>query len=80
MHNTGYHDGMSKEPQPITTALRDGIVASGMSRTAIARAVGVHKGTISRFMSGKAGLSLAVADKLAAFLALRLAPEREDRK
>jgi hypothetical protein len=49
---------------------RDAVNGSGMSRYAICKAIGFNQGAMSRFMSGKGGLSTDVLDRLAALLGL----------
>lgn len=58
---------------------REAIDASGMSRYAICKAVGMTQGAMSRFMAGKGGLSLDTIDKLAELLELTVAkkPKRK---
>jgi ribosome-binding protein aMBF1 (putative translation factor) len=56
----------------LTDQLREAIDDSGMSRYAVAKAIGLDQSTLSRFMSGKAGLALATVDKLGELLGLKL--------
>jgi DNA transposition AAA+ family ATPase len=42
--------------------IRDAANSSGMSRYAICRAIGLNQGAMSRFMSGKGGMSLGRID------------------
>jgi DNA transposition AAA+ family ATPase len=63
--------------QKLTDQLREAIDHSGMSRYAIAKAIGLDQATISRFMAGKGGLGLETVDKLAAMLHLRLETGRK---
>lgn len=56
----------------LTEQLREAIDGSGMSRYAVAKAIGLDQSTLSRFMSGKAGLALDTVDKLGELLALKL--------
>jgi hypothetical protein len=56
--------------KPFSAQVRDAVNASGMSRYAICNAIRLNQGAMSRFMAGKAGLSLAVLDRLADLLGL----------
>jgi plasmid maintenance system antidote protein VapI len=58
----------------ITDVLRQAILDSGLPLLRIAEATGVERASISRFVRGLNSLRLDVADKLAAFLGLRLTP------
>lgn len=60
--------------------IRAAVDASGQSRYAICKALGLDQGAMSRFMSGRAGLSLEVLDRLAELLDLHLAPTRPPKK
>ncbi len=52
--------------------LREAVAACGTSRYALARELGVSESTLSRFMAGKQGLTLATLDRLARVLGLEL--------
>jgi transcriptional regulator with XRE-family HTH domain len=54
----------------LSDEIRDAVEGSGLSRYRIARELGVAESTISRFMSGKGGLSLENIDRLAGLLGL----------
>ena len=56
----------------LSDEIRDAVDASGMSRYAIAKALGVAESTMSRFMNGKGGLSMEYIDRLAALLGLHV--------
>ena len=56
----------------LSDEIRDAVDASGMSRYAIAKALGVAESTMSRFMNGKGGLSMEYIDRLAALLGLHI--------
>jgi ribosome-binding protein aMBF1 (putative translation factor) len=56
----------------LTDQLREAIDRSGMSRYAVAKAIGLDQSTLSRFMSGKAGLALGTVDELGELLGLKL--------
>ena len=51
--------------------IRSAVDASGMSRYAICKAMGFNEGAMSRFMSGKSGISLEMLDRLAEVIGLR---------
>jgi transcriptional regulator with XRE-family HTH domain len=56
--------------------IREAVNASGMSRYAICKAIGLNQGAMSRFMSGKSGMSMAALDRLAELLGLRVVDGR----
>jgi hypothetical protein len=58
--------------KPFSDQIRDAVNASGMSRYRICMEVKLNQPTMSRFMAGKAGLSMRVLDRLADFLALEV--------
>jgi plasmid maintenance system antidote protein VapI len=60
----------------LSDEIRDAVDASGMSRYAIAKALGVAESTMSRFMSGKGGLSMEYIDRLAALLGLHISVKK----
>lgn len=65
---------MAKESaQPkFSDQIREAIDSSGMSRYRICKETGIDPPTLSRFMSGKRGLTMQKLDTLAAFLDLRI--------
>jgi plasmid maintenance system antidote protein VapI len=70
---------MARKGESLTEALRRVIAESGMAHIAIARATGVQRASIMRFMHGKQSLRLDAADKLAAYFGLELRPKRKGR-
>ena len=52
--------------------LRQAIEDSGLSRYRISQETGIEQSALSRFMSGKTGLSTSTIDKLAELLGLEL--------
>jgi transcriptional regulator with XRE-family HTH domain len=50
--------------------IRAAVDASGMSRYAICKAIGLNQGAMSRFMSGKSGIAMDTLDRLAELLGL----------
>ena len=55
-----------------TDQIRAAIDASGLSRYRIWKETGISQATLSRFMSGKGGLSVEGLDKLAEVLKLEV--------
>jgi ribosome-binding protein aMBF1 (putative translation factor) len=64
----------------LTDQLRNAIDSSGMSRYAVAKAIELDQSTLSRFMSGKAGLALDTVDKLGELLGLKLVVTKKPTK
>jgi ribosome-binding protein aMBF1 (putative translation factor) len=56
----------------LSDEIRNAVNASGMSRYAIAKSLEIAESTMSRFMSGKGGLSMDYIDRLAELLGLHL--------
>jgi transcriptional regulator with XRE-family HTH domain len=65
---------MSKsKPQPtLTDVLRGAIERSGLTRYRIAKETGIPEGNLGRFLRGDMSIRLDKADRLAAYLGLRL--------
>ena len=63
---------MEKEPSPISDLLRRTIVESRIPYLKIEQATGIHRASISRFVSETRSLRLDLADKLAAYFGLAL--------
>ncbi len=63
---------MAKARKLISEQLRASINASGLSRYRICKAIGLPQSTMSHFMAGHCGLSLATVDRLGKFLGLRV--------
>ena len=61
-----------KRRKKLSEQLRQAVNECGMSRNAIARATGIDKGALSRFVHGERGLSLATLDLLGDVLGLRV--------
>jgi len=63
----------------LSDEIRAAVSASGLSQYAIAKAIGVAASTMSRFMSGKGGLSMDYIDRLGRLLGLHvIAENRKD--
>ncbi len=66
---------MSKTKPTLTDALRAAIEQSGLTGYRIAKATGIDNANLARFLRGELFLRLDKADKLAAYLGLRLVPD-----
>jgi transcriptional regulator with XRE-family HTH domain len=66
------------EKRPLSDQLRQAIKASGLTRYSIWQQTGIDQGTLSKFMAGGRGLSLASIDMLGGLLRLRLVAEELD--
>jgi transcriptional regulator with XRE-family HTH domain len=64
----------------LSDQIRLAVDASGLSRYRIAKELGVAESTMSRFMAGKGGLSLANLDLLADLLGLDITASRRRQK
>jgi hypothetical protein len=62
-----------KRPKPLTHQIRVAVKASPYSAYRISKMTGIPESTLSRFLLGRAGMTLKNLDKLAAALDLRLA-------
>lgn len=69
---------MAKLTDQLRTAIDNN--DAGMSRYAIAKAIDLDQSTLSRFMSGKAGLALATVDRLGELLGLELVATKKPAK
>jgi ribosome-binding protein aMBF1 (putative translation factor) len=69
--------GKSKK---LSDQLRRAIESSGMSRYAIAKAIGLDQSVLSRFMAGTSGLSVQNLDRLGMLLKLKIVAEDETEK
>jgi transcriptional regulator with XRE-family HTH domain len=52
--------------------IREAVDTSGLSRYSICKAIDLNQGAMSRFMSGKSGLSMDVLDRLAEQIGLEV--------
>jgi transcriptional regulator with XRE-family HTH domain len=64
----------------LSDQVRRAVDASGLSRYRISKELGVAESTMSRFMSGQGGLSLANLDALADLLGLDIVAPRRSTK
>jgi transcriptional regulator with XRE-family HTH domain len=62
----------TKRAKTVTEQLRQAIDASGQSRYAICKALGIDQAHLSRFMAGDCGLSMDTLDALCEYLGLEL--------
>jgi transcriptional regulator with XRE-family HTH domain len=60
----------------LTGEIRRAVDACGMSRYRLCKELGIAQSTLSRFMSGQAGLSLDTLDRLAELLDLHITAGR----
>jgi transcriptional regulator with XRE-family HTH domain len=56
----------------VSETLRLAVEQSGMTRYVIAKETGIAQSMLSRFVTGRRGLSLDAVDRLSAFLKLEL--------
>lgn len=63
---------MGKKRAKLSDQVRQAVDASGMSRYAICKALGMDQSIMSRFMNGKGGLQQDTLDALAELLDLRI--------
>jgi transcriptional regulator with XRE-family HTH domain len=71
---------MARNSLTLTDEIRLAVDASGLSRYRICKTLGIAESMLSRFMSGKAGLSLDTLDRLAKLLDLHLAAAKRSKK
>jgi transcriptional regulator with XRE-family HTH domain len=68
---------MAKKRLKLTDQLRRAMDASGVSRYRISQETGIAEATLSRFMSGKGGLSMEGLDAIADYLRLNIVAEAD---
>jgi transcriptional regulator with XRE-family HTH domain len=61
----------------LTDQIREAVRRSELSHYEICRQTGINKASMSRFINGQKGLSLAHLDKLAELLGLRITSTRK---
>jgi transcriptional regulator with XRE-family HTH domain len=71
---------MGKQRVRLSDQVRRAVDASGLSRYRIAKETGIGESTMSRFMAGRCGLSLASIDALADLLGLDIAAKRRPKR
>jgi transcriptional regulator with XRE-family HTH domain len=67
---------MAKKRVKLSDQVRRAVDESGLSRYAICKSLGLAQATLSRFMSGKGGLSMDSLDALAGLLDLNITAGR----
>ncbi len=75
-----HNRSMPKRPSKLSDQIRQAVDASGMTRYRISKELGIGESTMSRFMSGKGGLSMDNLDALVELLALHLAAGKPPKK
>jgi transcriptional regulator with XRE-family HTH domain len=65
----------SKPQSTLTDVLRAAIERSGLTRYRIAKETGIPEGNLGRFLRGEMSIRLDKADRIAAYLGLRLTPD-----
>jgi transcriptional regulator with XRE-family HTH domain len=70
---------MVKKRVKLSDQVRQAVDASGLSRYAICKELGLAQATMSRFMSGKGGLSMGYLDALADMLGLNVTVSENER-
>ena len=68
-----------KTPKPISQQLREAIDASGLSRYRICKEINLPESTMSHFMGGDCGLSMATVDRLGELLGLTIVAQPASR-
>ncbi len=71
---------MAKRRVKLSEQIRRAVKASGLSQYRISKELDVSESTISRFVSGKGGLSMEYLDALADLLELNIAATRKRRR
>ncbi len=71
---------MDKNLNTFSNQIRRVVDESGLTRYAICKKAGIDQGTMSRFMAGKVGLSLATLDALAEVLGLDVVARKNPRR
>ena len=71
---------MGRQRVKLSDQIRQAVDASGMSRYRVAKQLGISESTVSRFMSGKGGLSMDNLDALADLLGLDIKARKQPPK
>ena len=70
----------AKKRTRLSDEIRRAVDASGLSRYAICKQLGILQSSLSRFMSGERGLTMKCLDRLAALLDRHVAAGKRPRK
>jgi transcriptional regulator with XRE-family HTH domain len=65
-------------PEKLSDQIRMAIEKSGMTRYRLAAEARVDQGALSRFMSGKSGLSMAALDRISEIIGLSVRIEKRE--
>lgn len=71
---------MARKPTKLSDQIRQAIETCGKTRYQIGQETDIDQATLSRFMSGKGGLSIPVLDRLGEYLGLNITTESKPRK
>ena len=69
---------MPDDHKSFSDQIRSAVDTSGLSRYRIAKEINIAQATLSRFMTGKGGLSMASLDRLADLLGLAVVRQPKD--
>ena len=72
--------GMTRRRDKLTDQIRRAINEFGVSRYRLWKETGIDQAVLSRFVAGKAGMTLKSLDVLADALGLRIVADRSKRK
>lgn len=67
-----------KAPKKLTDQLRAAVAGSAMTLSDLARATGVDKSALSRFVNGERGLSMEALDAIGERLRLRIVADKKE--
>jgi len=68
---------MGRKQSRISDQIRGAIASSKVTRYHIAQETGIDESTLSRFMSGKGGMTVSTLDKLGEYLGLEIVKRRK---
>jgi transcriptional regulator with XRE-family HTH domain len=74
-----YGADMGKKKTKISDQIRAAIKSADVTRYRIELETGIDKATLSRFMSGKGGMSVETLDKLGEYLGLEVTKTKKKR-